>query len=78
MLEQIVSMSPQCRGSAPSITFSAVTEKGNSRESMFEIQKKDVPDAISYIMCTRTGDVKFGPKVFLWTSLRLVLFTCFH
>lgn len=48
------------------------------RETMFEIQKKNVPDAISYIICTTTEDVKFSPKVFLWTSLQLVLFTHSH
>lgn len=44
---------------------------------MFEIYNKNVPDAISYTVCTRTGDVKFGPKVFLWTSLWQVILLIF-
>lgn len=59
-------------------TFSVI-KKGNIVETVFEIKYKNVHDAISYILYTRTTDVKFGPKIlFMNVAPTCAFYFCFH
>lgn len=59
-------------------TFSVI-KKGNTAETVFEIKYKNVHDAISYILYTRTTDVKFGPKIlFMNLAPTCAFYFCFE